>query len=122
MKFAGNVTHNGVETLDNNNPAFKGLPALSGSFLLAPTFAVEMKGTSNAIGGTMVMGKLSIGGTAGADVKGTVISLGGDPLDLVDLTGTADIVVSSTGTTNYPAGVTFGTHFAPLPDTYQELP
>jgi hypothetical protein len=121
MSFRGNVTHNGVETLDNSNPAFAGLKDLSGSFLLAPTFAVDMKGTSNAIGGTIVTSKLTIGGTAGANVKGTVINLGGKDTDIVDLTGTADIIVSSTGTTNYPAGVSFGTHYAPLADTYQEL-
>jgi hypothetical protein len=122
MSFRGNVTHNGVETLDNTNPAFAGLKDLSGSFLLAPTFSVDMKGTSNQVGGTMVMDKLSIGGTAGAKVKGTVITLGQRTTDSVDLTGTADIIISSTGTTNYPAGVSFGTHFAPLPDTYQEFP
>jgi hypothetical protein len=122
MTFTGNVTHNGVESLDPANPAFAGLKDLSGSFLLAPKFSVEMKGTSNAIGGTMVMDKLSIGGTAGAKVKGTVITLGEAATDSVDLTGTADIIISSTGTTNYPAGVSFGTHFAPLSDTYQELP
>lgn len=121
MTFRGNVAHNGVETLDSTNPAFAGLKDLSGSFLLAPTFAVDMKGTSNAIGGTIVTSKLTIGGTAGANVKGTVINLGGKDTDIVDLTGTADIIVSSTGTTNYPAGVTFGTHYAPLPDTYEEL-
>jgi hypothetical protein len=80
-----------------------------------------MKGTSNAVGGTMVMDKLTIGGTAGAKVTGTVITLGQRATDSVDLTGTADIIISSTGTTHYPAGVTFGQHFAPLSDTYKEL-
>jgi hypothetical protein len=117
IKFSGNVTHQGVETLPDAAP-FAGLPKLTGSFLLAPTFGVTMTGNSNQVGGTIVTSSLDISGTAGANVKGTVINLSDTS---VNLTGTSDIVVSSTGTTNYPAGVTFGTHFAPLPDTYQEL-
>ena len=59
-----------------------------------------------------------ISGNAGANVKGTVINLDDTG---VNLTGSSDIIIASTGTTNYPAGVVFGTHFAPLPDTYQEI-
>jgi hypothetical protein len=115
ITFSGNVTHKGVETLD---PAtFGGLTKLTGSFVLAPKFDVIMKGNSNQVGGTMVTGKLDISGSAGATVNGTVINLDDTG---VNLTGTADIIIASTGTTNYPAGVVFGTHFAPLPDTYQE--
>ena len=115
ITFSGNVNHKGVETLD---PAtFGDLTKLTGSFVLAPKFDVVMKGNSNQVGGTMVTGKLDISGSAGATVNGTVINLDDTG---VNLTGTADIIIASTGTTNYPAGVVFGTHFAPLPDTYQE--
>jgi len=116
MKFAGNITHYGVETLDPS--VFGGLTKLTGSFLLAPTFGVTMTGNNNNVGGTIVTSKLDISGSAGANVKGTVINLDDTG---VNLTGTADITIASTGTTNYPAGVVFGTHFAPLPDTYQEV-
>jgi hypothetical protein len=124
MNFSGNLTHQGVETLD---PAvFGNLTKLTGSFLLAPTFAVTMTGNSNQVGGTIVTSKLAISGNAGANVKGTVINLDDNPLNDpsvpgVDLSGNSDIIIASTGTTNYPAGVVFGTHFAPLPDTYEEV-
>ena len=36
--------------------------------------------------------------------------------------GSSDIVIAATGTTNYPAGVTFGVKYVPLPDTYVEMP
>jgi len=115
MKFSGNLTHQGVETLD---PAvFGNLTKLTGSFLLAPTFDVIMTGNSNQVGGTIVTSQLDVTGSAGANVKGSVINLNDTG---VNLTGTADITIASSGTTNYPAGVVFGTHFAPLPDTYQE--
>ena len=35
--------------------------------------------------------------------------------------GDADIIIASTGTSQYPAGVTFGAYYRPLPDTYAEI-
>src|SRR5207302_9018838 len=64
IKFSGNITHKGVETLD---PAiFGNLTKLTGSFLLAPTFDVIMTGNSNQVGGTIVSSKLDDSGSAGA--------------------------------------------------------
>jgi hypothetical protein len=117
MTFAGNITHKGVETLPDSG-VFAGLPKLTGSFMLAPTFDVVMKGNTNNVGGTIVTSQLDITGAAGANVKGTVINLDDTA---VNLTGNSDIVISSSGTTNYPAGVIFGSHYMPLPDTYQEI-
>jgi Tfp pilus assembly protein PilX len=117
ITFNGNVTHQGVETLPDSG-AFAGLPKLTGSFLLAPKFDVVMQGNNNQVGGTIVTGKLDISGNAGANVSGTVINLEDTG---VSLTGSSDIIISSTGTTNYPTGVVFGNHYAPLADTYQEL-
>jgi len=117
IKFGGNVTHQGVETLPNSG-VFTGLPQLSGSFLLAPTFAVTMTGNSNNVGGTIVTSKLDISGTAGANVKGTVINLNDTA---VNMTGTSDIIIQASGADHYPAGVTFGSHFTPDAKTYVEL-
>jgi hypothetical protein len=117
IKFGGNVTHQGVETLPNSG-VFTGLPNLSGSFLLAPTFDLIMRGNTNNVGGTIVAGKIDIAGTAGANVKGSVINLDDTS---VDMTGTSDIVISASGSDKYPAGITFGSHFTPNPATYLEL-
>ena len=117
LKFSGNLTHQGVETLDPTT--FGNLTKLKGSFLLAPSFDVSMTGNNNNVGGTIVTSRLDVSGNAGANVKGTVINIEDTA---VNLTGSADITISSTGTTNYPAGVFFGSHYAPLADTYQELP
>lgn len=116
LTFVGNVEHKGVETLDDS---YGNLRKLTGSFLLAPTFTVALQGNNNNVGGTIVSGKLDVTGNAGAKVKGTVINMEDTG---VNLTGSSDIVIASTGTTNYPAGVFFGTHYTPLPDTYKELP
>jgi hypothetical protein len=66
MKFAGNITHQGVETLDPG--VFGNLTKLTGSFLLAPTFGVTMTGNNNNAGGTIVTSKLDVSGNAGANV------------------------------------------------------
>ena len=117
ITFGGNITHQGVETLPNSAP-FVGLPQLSGSFLLAPKFTVTMTGNSNNVGGTIVTGRLDISGTAGANVKGTVINLEDTA---VNMTGTSDIIIRSSGADKYPAGITFGSHFTPNYKTYTEL-
>jgi hypothetical protein len=117
IHFGGNVTHQGVETLPNTAP-FVGLPQLSGSFLLAPKFTVTMTGNSNNVGGTIVTGKLDVSGTAGANVKGTVINLEDTA---VNMTGTSDIIIRASGADKYPAGITFGSHFTPNYKTYVEL-
>jgi len=110
MRFIGQVA------LD---PAvFGSLTKLTGSFLLAPTFAVTMTGNSNNVGGTIVTSKLDISGTAGANVKGTVINLNDTA---VNMTGTSDIIIQASGADHYPAGVTFGAHFTPDAKTYVEL-
>jgi hypothetical protein len=35
--------------------------------------------------------------------------------------GSADVVVASTGTTEYPPGITFGAHFTAVPGSYLEV-
>lgn len=116
IEFGGNVAHQGVEALDKTK--FGALTELTGSFLLAPSFNVVFRGTTNSIGGTMVTSKLDISGSAGANITGTVINLDDTA---VTLTGNSGILISSVGTTKYPTGVYFGVSFAPCADTYQEI-
>jgi hypothetical protein len=124
LVFNGNVSHTGVEVpldkggLDPTDPRFAGLANLSGSFLLAPQFLLYMRGNSNQVGGTIVASRIDLGGTAGANVKGSVINLDDTS---VNMTGTSDIVISPTGSDKPPAGLTFGSHFTPNPSTYLEL-
>ena len=51
-------------------------------------------------------------------IKGSVINLRDSALVM---SGTSDIVIESQGTGNHPAGVYFGSHYSPLPYTYEEL-
>ena len=83
-----------------------------------PGFTSIFGGNFNTINGSIIASKMSYSGTAGGIVKGSVINLRDSALSMG---GTADIIVESQGTSNYPAGVLFGSHYSPLPFTYQEV-
>ena len=52
-------------------------------------------------------------------MKGSIISL--DPDTTLKVWGSGDVIISSTGTSNYPAGLRFGEHYFPIPGSYREL-
>ena len=147
VKFAGNVTINGAIVVENNpqgNPStntlyfggnvtalpMSSLPtsanfpagekALTGAFLLAPTFGVTFTGNFGTIGGSIIASQFAYSGNAGGTVQGSVINLN-DNASPMTMAGNSDIIIASTGTSNYPAGVSFGNKFAPLPGTYEEV-
>jgi hypothetical protein len=49
---------------------------------------------------------------------GSIVNLTNNPLTL---NGSSEIIIASTGTTDYPAGVFFSSRYAALPDTYEEV-
>ena len=70
--------------------------------------------TVTAAGKSMRVSDITLSGT----VKGSVINLRDSALTMA---GTSDIIIESQGTSNHPAGVFFGSHYSPLPVTYQEI-
>jgi hypothetical protein len=117
ISFAGTITANPINTPGLGLPA--GEETLTGAFLLAPNFAVSFTGDFGTVGGHIIASGISFSGNSGGTIKGSVINLGNQELDI---NGSSDIVIAATGTTNYPTGVTFGVKYVPLPDTYVELP
>jgi hypothetical protein len=103
-------------------PATSDFPAtlrgMTGSAMLLPGFTTTFSGNFNTINGTIVGSKIDFNGTAGGTIKGSVINLRDSALTM---SGTAEIIIESQGTSEAPSGMTFGSHFAALPDTYQEL-
>lgn len=118
LTFAGNVFASGIETLPNNATYPAGETALKNAFLLAPNFTATFSGNFGSIGGSIIADSLSFSGNAGGTVNGSVIGLADQPLTLA---GNSDIIINSTGTSQYPAGVFFGSQYVPLSDTYQEV-
>lgn len=116
LNFTGSVTASGIETLP---AAYGNERNLTGAFILAPGFGVNFSGDFGTVSGSIIASQVTFSGNAGGVVKGSIINMD-DVVLSVD--GSSDIVIASTGTTNYPTGVTFGMKYAPLPDTYAELP
>jgi hypothetical protein len=119
INFGGTVSATPIESLPPGNPAYDpNLVKLTGSFLLAPAFAVSMTGNFGTIGGSMAVGQLSMSGNATGTVQGSIIGMQDVPMTL---NGSSDIVIASSGTSNYPTGMNFGNDFTPLPGTYLEV-
>lgn len=116
LNFTGDVTASGVETLPST---YGGLRQLTGAFILANNFSTSFSGNFGTVSGHVIASKIKFWGNAGGIIKGSVINLADVQMDVG---GTSQVVIASTGTSNYPTGVTFGIKFAPLPDTYVELP
>ena len=113
ISFAGNVQASPI-----SSTSFAGENQLTGAFLIAPSFSVNMTGNFGTIGGSIVAGQISMSGNAGGTVQGTVIGMTDNP---ITLGGNSSITIASTGTSNYPSGLSFGNYYAPLPGTYIEV-
>jgi hypothetical protein len=113
-------TKQGVGSLPAGDARFDGLRDLTGSFILAPETAVTITGNFGAVNGSIVADKISVTGSAWVDVKGSLITL--DDASALSVWGSGDIVISSTGTNNYPAGLRFGSNYYPVPGSYVEVP
>ncbi len=118
LTFSGNVRASAINTLPATSQFPAGERALTGAFLLAPTFATTFSGNFGTIGGAMIAGQFGFSGNAGGTIQGSVIALNDANMTF---SGNSSITVASTGTSNYPAGVTFGSYYTPLPDTYLEI-
>ena len=118
LSFSGNVTALTIDTLPANSTFPAGERALTGAFILAPTFAVTFSGNFGTIGGSMIADSFSFSGNASGTVDGSVIALKDVPLVM---SGNGTITVQSGGTSAYPTGVNFGYNYVPLPGTYIEV-
>ena len=118
VEFKGGVTFQGVQTLPATSDFPLALREMTGSALLVPGFKAIFGGNFNTIAGSLIASEMSFQGTAGGTIKGSVINLRDSALSL---SGTSDIIIESQGTSNTPAGLRFGSHYSPLPYTYEEI-
>ena len=123
INFGGNVQATPLSQLSTTNPAYDpNLVKLTGAFLLAPNYAVSMTGNFGTLGGSVVAGTMNMSGNATGTVRGSVITMyDAVGSNSVYLNGSADIFIDSTGTSNYPSGLSFGSNYTPLPGTYLEV-
>jgi predicted outer membrane repeat protein len=118
LTFSGNVSASAISTLPANSTFPAGERALTNAFLLAPTFSVTFSGNFGTVGGSMIADQFTFSGNAGGTINGSVVGLANSTMAL---SGNSAIVINSSGTTQYPAGVFFNSNYAPLADTWQEV-
>jgi hypothetical protein len=117
VEFAGGVDYQPINMLPATTDFPPELRALTGTMVLMPGFDVAFGGNFETIEGSIIASKISFSGTAGGTIVGSVINLRDSSLSIA---GNSTITIQSVGTSNYPAGVFFGSHYAPLPSTYVE--
>ena len=115
ISFTGSVSAQPVATLP---ASFGDVRKLQGAFILAPGYRVRVWGSFGQVSGSIICSQFQMGGSAEGTLQGSVIQTHDLPLTI---DGSADVVVASVGTTEYPAGVTFGLHYTSVPGSYMEV-
>jgi hypothetical protein len=117
LNFSGSVAASPISTLPSSYGDERNL---TGAFIIAPSYRVLMSGNFGTVSGSIITAQFQMQGNAQGTVKGSVITM--DPSSPTSIDGSADIVIASVGTTQYPAGVTFGIHYTNIPGSYLEVP
>ena len=118
ISFSQTVTATAINTLPVNSTFPAGEQALTNSVILAPNFEVIGTNSFGTVAGSLIAGKWDFTNTFSATIYGSMIQLDDTPMTF---TNTAQVTVQSTGTSYFPAGVTFGTKYVPLQGTYLEV-
>ena len=117
LSFSAQVEAYGVETLPDT-PEFSEVKQQSGTFILAPGFAVTFCGQFSGVNGTIAADKLTFTGQAAGVVRGAVIGLAEHSMSL---NGGVEIHVDRSGADPDPAGFVKVLALEPDPTSYTEL-
>jgi hypothetical protein len=118
MNFSGNVSATSMGTLPATAQFPAGERALTGAFLLAPSYAVSMSGNFGTIGGSLVADSFTFSGNAGGEVDGSVIALKDIPFTE---SGNSPFVIGIP-VSGIPAGIVFPGGFGAVQGSYIEVP
>jgi hypothetical protein len=116
IDFGGGMDAFGMDALPDTAEFPESMKKLKGSVLLAPGFAVTMRGGAGTIGGTMLAESFDLGGGAGGVVHGNLIGVG---LGGFTLGGQASL--QRTRSEELPAGLIVDFTFQPKINTYTEV-
>jgi hypothetical protein len=115
LDFSGSVQHKSIDTLP---ASFGDERNLTNAFVIAPGFRLKMWGNFGLVNGHIIVSQFQMGGSAEGTIKGSLIQMNDLP---TTIDGSADVVIASTGTTQYPSGVTFGVNYTGIPGSYTEV-
>ena len=115
--FGGHVEAFGVDALPDTEE-FAAVKQQTGTFVLAPGFAVTFAGRFSAVNGTIAADQLTFSGTAEGIIRGAVIGLK-DRVTKLD--GNVEILVDRQNADPDPAGFVKSFALEPDPASYAEL-
>jgi len=98
--FQGNVISRSVTELPNESQ-FDELRDETGSFVIAPGFAVSFGGSFDALNGAIAANGVDFFGNAGGIVNGSIVNYSETPMTL---SGNSDLFFNRSGTDSVPAG------------------
>ena len=124
IRFAGNGgAKSDLSTLPDDpltvwpDDPFEGLQQLTGSFIIAPGFDVNMTGNFGALVGDICGDRVTIQGSAAATISGSVYTLEDQPLRIA---GAAQLTFRPNPSSVH-SGVRFSDRYIPHPSTYREV-
>ena len=117
ISFSGGVEARGVETLPDS-PIFAAIKQQTGTFVVAPGFAVTFAGNFGAVNGSIAADQLTFTGSAEGVVRGSVIGLEDKP---TSVGGNVDIFVDRANANQNPAGFVKSLALVPEASSYQEV-
>ena len=118
LEFAGSgAAKEPVSTLPLNESQFDGIRDLTGSFIVAPGFHVNITGNYGTSIGDICGDRVSIGGSANVDITGAVYTLDNYPLTI---SGSASVSVKPNPGSLH-SGVRHTEAFYPLASTWREV-
>ncbi len=100
LKFTGNVASSTVTALPQE-AQFQGLHAKTGTFIMAPGFAVSFSGSFSTLNGAIAANGVSFSGNAGGTIEGSVINYANNSMTL---SGNSDLLFNRSGLGQVPAG------------------
>ena len=117
LKFWGNVASSSVAALPDEEE-FDGLREETGTFIMAPGFAVSMGGNFDTVNGAIAANGITFFGNAGGVIQGSVLNYSDE---VMELTGNADLVFNRSGTIEIPAGFEPESVMRYNPEYYSEI-
>jgi hypothetical protein len=101
INITGNVTSLPITGLPDDEAQFNGLHDETGTFIMAPGFAVSMGGSFSSVAGSIAANGVSFFGNAGGTVNGSVVNYSDQGMTL---TGNSDLLFNRSGLDEIPAG------------------
>lgn len=100
LKFTGTVDSHPVTQLPQE-AQFAGLRTKTGTFIMAPGFAVSFGGNFSTLNGAIAANGVSFYGNAGGTIRGSVINYANNQMNL---SGNSDLMFNRSGLEQVPAG------------------